>query len=340
MRITVVSLSVALLVAYASAAALGADFDASAAAVAAASIQDNNSIDIKSTLTNAATTADVKISDNASKQQAEAAAKDTPVEENEKEDPTEESNNTALKNDENKAAADAKADVKEKGILESFLENYIGIDINKEDDSDNDDDGQIEDDLPLKGEEGYVPRPLPAASCPPLDDWSQQIWDVQGNSGKKVTPPTTQTAGDQPSTEQSSTAASDATNDKQEVETAASILKFFANAKKQLTSAISEGKIDEETIKQEATAGLKDLTSKDEGKSKLQDAVDAVEDAQDALHSKGFSICLLGPCESKDEDPEGQEARRKLRAHRRKLNKLRRHPLDIDANTGCPIPAK
>ncbi|KAF9293470.1 hypothetical protein BGZ74_011700 [Mortierella antarctica] len=93
-----------------------------------------------------------------------------------------------------------------------FLANLLGIDVDmnigddgkdkketvKKMDGDLEDEMLIPDDVPLYGDDDYVPRPLPAQPtgqppCPSLKFLDQVVWDMQGSSGEIIevsSPPT------------------------------------------------------------------------------------------------------------------------------------------------------
>ncbi|KAG0027597.1 hypothetical protein BGZ81_005446 [Podila clonocystis] len=94
-------------------------------------------------------------------------------------------------------------------------------------DPDFEDKMEIPDDVPLYGDDGYVPRPLPVQPtgqppCPPLVFMDQLVWDMQGYLGKLAgappTPPSPQalvtTAGPQDATAPATLPGAEITVDK------------------------------------------------------------------------------------------------------------------------------
>ncbi|KAH7049809.1 hypothetical protein BKA57DRAFT_529116 [Linnemannia elongata] len=232
--------------------------------------------------------------------------------------------------------------------VQGFLGNLLGIDINLGGDGKKKKDPPTDsttppaeetdpDYIPLYGDEGYKPRPVPKG-CPELIFLDQMIWDQQGNNGliegpASITPPVS------PAADASALSPSEAKVDKKD---ASEVEKKDAPAaeeksKKEITTTEPKEK-DNKDEKEKL------ITKIDTSAVTVIDPKDLSKDGKDPkkVDPKGIHICLLGGCDDDDdEDDDGKQRRRKIRHKQKKfLRQFRGKALKIDGRTGCPIPSK
>ncbi|KAG0314309.1 hypothetical protein BGZ97_009418 [Linnemannia gamsii] len=160
--------------------------------------------------------------------------------------------------------------------------------------------------IPLYGDDGYKPRPVPKG-CTELVFLDQMIWDQQGNRG-----PIEFTEGPESTTPPMSTPTGD-------------------DATASPPAAEADMKDEKITTKLDTSSTVTVIDPKDVTKKDKQ------------VDSNGIRICLLGGCSDDDDDDDNNDndERRKIRHKQKKfLKQFLGKALKIDGRTGCPIPSK
>ncbi|KAG0335411.1 hypothetical protein BG004_008451 [Podila humilis] len=219
-----------------------------------------------------------------------------------------------------------------------FIANLLGIDLDVEIGGDSkkkkkkkknnvSDEGDLPKNIPLYGDDGYVPRPLPKQSCPTLGFLDQLVWDMQGTRTvhkNDKNDPTKMLAVQQQQQQQQP--------QQQHLAPAAGVDRM-------------EHSDHSDPALAPATNNMAMITTDSNNKI-------VKDESSSSVDSEGIRICLLGICiggppdddnddDDDDDDHDHHHGSKKHISHRQKkfLRAVaKRKPLDTDSKTGCPIP--
>ncbi|KAF9910567.1 hypothetical protein EC991_006126 [Linnemannia zychae] len=265
------------------------------------------------------------------------------------------------------------------GFMDGLLDTLLGIDINlggggskkkKDPPADSPSTPPVEetdpDYIPLYGDDGYKPRPVPKG-CNDLSFLDQMIWDQQGNRGQvegpeattpalpanAIAPPVAVEADKKADAEPTDVTDKKDTTDKKD----ATGKKDSADKKD--TTDKKDAAEKKDTHEPEDAANKKIDSEADDDKSQkvlahIDSSAITVTDKKDNISPKDskdisaenvspslISICIPGPCHEDDDDDDEKGHRKRIRHKQKKfLKQFLGKALKIDGRTGCPIPSR